>query len=56
MIGGDGHGFVFCRSHNGASSQMVCFSKEPAGTLVDGGYRRFVEDVVRYPSDIKVMP
>jgi len=55
MIGGDGQRFVFCRDNNSAAGQVVCFSEQPSGALMNGGYRRFIEDVVRSPADIEVM-
>ena len=55
MVGGNGHRFVFCRDDDSSPGQMVGLSEEPAGTLMDGGYRRFIEDVVRYAADAEVM-
>ena len=49
MIGGDGKGFVFCSDNNAAPGQMVGLSKEPSRTLVDSGYRCFIEDVGATP-------
>ena len=56
MIGSDGHGFVFGRDDDGPPGQVVRLSEEPPGALVDSGYRRFIEDVVRCPADVEVMP
>ena len=55
MIGGDGKRFVFGRHDNGSACQMVGFSEQPTGALVDGGDRRLIEDAVRNAADAKMM-
>lgn len=55
MIGIDGHGFVFCGDDEGASGQMVGFSEEASGALLDGGNGCFIEDVVFHACDGEVM-
>ena len=56
MVGRNGQGFVFGRNDDGTPGQVVGLSEEPTGTLVDSGYRRFIEDVVGNSAYIKMMP
>ncbi|MBW1778572.1 MAG: hypothetical protein JRJ54_13410, partial [Deltaproteobacteria bacterium] len=55
MVGGDGQGLIFGGHDDGAPGQVIGFSEEPSGALVDGGHRRFIEDVVSRPADVEVM-
>ena len=43
MFGSDGHGLLICRCDQCASCQVVGFSEQAAGALVNGGKGRIVK-------------
>ena len=45
VFGGYGYGLILRGSDERTSGQMVCFSEEPPGTLVNGGDGRFIEGI-----------
>ena len=55
MVGGDSHGFILGRDNYGPPGQVVGFSEEAAGALMDGGHCGFIEDIVSHAADIKVV-
>ena len=55
MVGVDRHGFIFCGDNDGSAGQMVGFSEQPTGTLLDSGNGCFIEDVVFNPGDAEVV-
>ena len=55
MVGMDRHGSLFCGDNDGASGQVVGFSEQSTGTLLDSGNGCFIEDVVFNPRDGEVV-
>ena len=44
MLGGNAHRFLAAGDDKGAPGQMVCFSEQPAGALMDGGDGGLIEE------------
>ncbi len=55
MVGVDCHGFLFRSDYDSTSGQVVGFSEQPSGALMDGGNGCFIKDSVFDPCDGKVV-
>ena len=55
MFGGYGYGLILSGGDERTSGQMVCFSEEAPGTLVNGGDGRFIEGIGFDPRNGQVM-
>jgi len=55
MVGGDGRCLFMSGGDEGASGEVVCFSEQAAGSLVDGGDGGFVEERCFDAGDVQVV-
>ena len=49
MVRCDGGALLFCCCDQGACGQVVCFSEDAPGALVDGGEGILIEGVFLHP-------
>ena len=55
MVGVDRHGFLFRSNNNGASGQVIGFSKQSAGALMDSGDGVLIKKILFNARDGQVM-